>query len=203
MPQAIETSHLTMLDDFLVEYVHGRHDAREYFDRVVDGRGFEEACRGVVGMAVRCRAHLRAALQDLDGLPRSDPFWLGTNMRTTFTKLARYHGQLRTADFVDGAAAWKTLAVALWFGHRRMYIRACKALHRYEGVEVHWLIRTSMNMAAISGAQTVNVAARLIGTFGLADAASDVLDHLKRSASQSEASWAARVLRRLTSLGAG
>lgn len=183
-------------DDFIVEYVHGKHSVRDYFDRTAGG-WLREACRGVPEMERRCREHLLGALTDLDRLPRSHPFWRGSNMRATLTKLGDFYGRPGAPGDALPDAAWKSLAVSLQRGHRRLYMRACRMLWSAGELEVDWLLATSANLMGVSGYDTVNMTARLVRSFGLREGARARLLAMAQVPPRWHARWAERILRRL------
>src|SRR5262245_32147256 len=99
--------------DFLVEYVHGQHGVRDYFDRFLAGQfDFLED----PGLRARCAEHLWSAFAELEAVPRSDPFWAGSNLRTTFTKLREFYDARVPIDGSDIEHCWRSFAIVLCYG---------------------------------------------------------------------------------------
>ena len=149
--------------DFLVEYVRGRRTVREYFDLFVRDREFKSALAGCpVEFRDRCIGHLWSAFAELDAIPRTDPFWAGSNMRTTFTRL-KDREKAALIDANDVRRCWKSFVVALCSGDLDRFRRAAEALLRAAELDAADFVVTALNLRDVSGWDKDDLAALLQG----------------------------------------
>jgi hypothetical protein len=163
-----------MESDFLVEYVHGRHTVREYFERFVRERLFDAAF----------------------AIARTDPVWVGSNMRATFSKL-RDQVKAAPVDERDVEQCWRTFVVALCAGDLEVFRRASEVLLRTGQLSVSAFVRTSLNLLDVSGWETDELAVDTLLRCDAANDARSTLDDIIKNGSLERARWAKKVLRRL------
>jgi hypothetical protein len=79
-------------------------------DRVIERAGgvFEDDA-----LIDRVTTAVHAMWERLEVLPREDPFWTGTNMRTTRSKVDDYAGQCLRRDPADATARWTLIGYAM------------------------------------------------------------------------------------------
>ncbi len=123
-----------MNDDFVIEYIHGRHSVRDYFDSLVSDGSLDHAWAGCPELAAACREHLWSAFAEVDAIPRGDVFWRNSNMRITFTKVGDFYVKNADPQLRDPKGAWQAFAVAVCRGHS--YERSAAP-----GREAPWLPR--------------------------------------------------------------
>jgi hypothetical protein len=182
--------------DFLVEYVHGRHTVREYFNRFVGERLFDAAFADCpTELRDGCVAQLWSAFAELEAIPRTDPLWAGSNMRPTFSKL-RERVKVVPIDERDVERCWRTF-VALCAGDLEPFRRASEVLLRSGQLSASAFVRTSLNLLDVSGWETDELAAATLLQCGSANDARSTLDDIIENGSLERPRWAKKVLRRL------
>jgi hypothetical protein len=187
-----------MIDsDFLAEYVHGRHTTDDYFERFVQDRLYGVALADCSAeLRRRCSSALRSAFARLDALPRTDPVWVGSNNRPTFTKL-REQSQLARIDEGDVESCWGSLVVALCSGDLERFGRASEALLRTRQLPLPDFLHASFNLREVSGWDTDELVAGILAGLDMTAPARTALDDLTKQSSPDRSSWATNVLRRL------
>ena len=65
------------------------------------------------GLVRAVRQHLRAGLARVAAIPRTDPFWVGTNGEPSLTKVERLHEARLRADPGDVEARWTLFALVV------------------------------------------------------------------------------------------
>lgn len=180
--------------DFLVEYVHGKHTFRDYFERFFDVDTFGDVCEGCPELAAALHKHLLTAFEILDALPRTDPFWAGSNFRTTVAKVETFFSTRPVATAQD---AWPALAVGLLRPDLGMLSCAAEVLFPAGELGAADLVRTFYNAFVVPGGdvdeQFTELAIRLVAV----DEFRLHLGQLATSAPAELAEWAANVSRRL------
>jgi len=186
-----------MTDDFVVEYIHGRHSVRDYFDSLVSDGSLDHAWAGCPELAAACREHLWSAFAEVDAIPRGDVFWRNSNMRTTFTKVGDFYVRSADAQLRDPKGAWQAFAVAVCRGHASLFFRAATVLCHAEQLDVAPIIRLSFNVVATSGWDTDEPLARTLVELNGVGSARAYLEELRGSDVDYLPEWAAKVLQRL------
>ena len=183
-------------NDFLFEYVQGQHTVHDYFDRTFPVDVFDERCDGCPGLAVKCRQHLLSAFEALDALSRSDPFWAGSNMRTTTGKVGAF------LDRLSPDQAWPSFALALLGSGNALFAfaAAAEALFVRGDLSDSELIRMFFNWFADSGRRTEDALVSLMRRVGASDRLR-LQEALLVAEPQDLAEWARSVLQRLGNPG--
>ena len=190
-----------MDSNFFVEYVHGRHTVREYFDRFVCDRMVDAAFADCPAeLRDRCLVRLWSAFAELDAIPRSDPTWAGSNMRTTFSKL-RARLKLVPVDEQDVEGCWRSFVVALCAGDLDLFRQASKVLLRTRQLGASAFVRMSLNLLDVSGWETDELAADTLLQCDSANDARGTLDEIVKNGSVERPTWAKKVLHRLDGAG--
>lgn len=187
--------------EFLAEYVHGRHTVRDYFDRFVGEPVFDHAFAECPDVRSRCTEHLWSAFAELDAVPRTDAFWAGSNMRTTFGRVRDFYSKSEPLAEGDLKACWRSFAIALCHGDLDRFRLASEVLLRTGELSVSEFIPLSLNMLSVSGWDTDELAVEVPLRVGMAGATRNSLNAIIDGGPSEQAEWARKVLRRL--LGAG
>ena len=186
-----------MNDDFVIEYIHGRHSVRDYFDSLVSDGSLDHAWAGCPELAAACREHLWSAFAEVDAIPRGDVFWRNSNMRTTFTKVGDFYVKNADPQLRDPKGAWQAFAVAVCRGDSSLFLRAATVLYRCGQLDVAPIIRLSFNVVATSGWDIDEALANALVELNAMGSAHAYLEELKGSDVSYLPEWAAKVLRRL------
>jgi hypothetical protein len=184
--------------EFLAEYVHGRRTLREYFDRLVAEPAFAAAFEGCPEMGVRCAAHLWEALSNLDAIPRTDPFWSGSNMRATFTKVREYDLKTEGSQAQAIDLSWRSFVIAAFAGDVDRFGRTSELLIRAGAMRPTEFVRLALNQASVSGELTDELAAEMLMRLKVTDVARESLNAIARSGSSHATDWASKVLGRVS-----
>jgi len=180
-----------MNDEFIVAYVHGRHTVRDYFERfIVEVRGPFAGCPELWR---QCREHLWSAFMALDQVPRTDSFWRGTNMRTTFTKVRDFYWLRVPFDEDDRGRCWRMFTVAACDGSLNSFGRAAEPLLRFSELGVGDFVRMALNLCWASGWSTEEFAAEILLRVGRGAEAGPTLDDISQNGGVDQAQWAAKV----------
>jgi len=186
-----------MDSEFLAEYVHGRHTVREYFDRFIREPLIEAAFADCSAeFRSRCTSRLWMAFAQLDAIPRSDPFWAGSNLRTTFGKVCD-HQRLTPPEDSDVEGSWASFVIALCSGDCDVFRNASEVLLRGGRIGVGNFLRTSLNLRDVSGWDTDELAASLLLRLELGTEARTTLDDIIEHGSTDRSMWATKVLQRV------
>lgn len=185
-----------MDDDFVVEYVHGRHTTREYFDRFMMDGAFELAFAGCPTLQRECVAHFWSAFVELDAVPRTDALWARSNMRVTFTKVRHVYVSVPIEES-NLEPCWRSFTIALCAGDIDLFGRASEVLLRAGQLSITDFVRTSFNLQGVSGWETDELAAEVPRRAGVADAARAPLNLIIERGPADQAEWAGKVLGRL------
>jgi len=186
--------------DFLVEYVHGRHTVRDYFDRFMSDWPFEGAFSGCPELRSRCSEHLWAAFSELDAIPRADALWARSNMRATFSKLRDFD---RVLSFEESnlPRCWRSFTIALCAGDVDRFKVVAGVLLRTGELSTSDFICSSFNMQSVSGWETHETAADVLHRAGMANAARERLNAIVEGRYVGDTDWAKKVLRLLEGAG--
>jgi len=179
-----------MNDDFVVEYIHGQHTLREYFDRLFPEVSLDHAWAGCPELAAACREHLWAGFAQVDAIPRSDVFWRNSNMRTTFTKVGDFYVKNADSQLRDPKGAWQAFAVAVCRGDASLFFRAATVLYRFGDLDLAPVIRLSFNIVATSGWETDEPLANTLAELNVVGSARAYLEKLTGSGVNYLPEWA-------------
>ena len=182
--------------DFLVAYVYGRHSVRDYFDRFVMESAFADAFAECLEVRRRCTVHLWSAFAELDASPRTDAFWAGSNMRTTFTKLRDFYTKQEPLASLDWT--WRSFTISLCEGNADRFGAAAETLLRANELRMSEFLRLSLNLLYVSGWQTEQLAADVSVRMGMVDDARTSLLAIIDVGTPEHGEWARRVLEHVT-----
>ena len=178
-------------------YLRGEVSPQDYAAMSMPDDALQEACRGLPGLAERLRAVLLKAFMDLDSLPRTDPFWRNTNMKTTMFKTCDYFSRKLSADPGDCPTAWICLAFNLGWVGEPVDARLWRPLFDSGEATGEQLIRVASNAPAFFTDENVASLARLIGALRLKSSCETALQTMVHEGDNHVKEWAQRVLSRL------
>jgi hypothetical protein len=183
--------------DFVVEYVHGRHTMRQYFARLVEESKIGAAYVDCGQLCARCLVHLWAAFVELDSIPRTEPVWANTNLRTTLTKVSEFYRDRVPIEDDDLPRCWRSFALALFCGNTDRFERAGEVLLRAGQLGVPDFVRAAPHVAELSGWETDRLAVDLLVRLGLVAEGREALTEILKEGSADRHDWARKVLGQL------
>ena len=148
---------------------------------------------GCEPFCTKAREIIFECLCRLNRLPRSDPFWTGTNRRPTIPKLRDYCKLILKDNPHDAIAIWTMGALDVWqcvdgFGYEHW-----KALHGLGNFDVSWPICAALLQGGPGGISDVALATLLM-EMGAIEAAQPFLQEYANSERSNINAWAKRVL---------
>lgn len=169
---------------------------QDYFERALGDSCLKDVDPS--GDDVRARA-LHAVwdgLERLDALPRSDPFWRGSNGRATVGKLHEFCCRLLADDPRDARALWTSAGMELWWCSNEFGMIAWSGLHELELLDPRWPVQAALNLQWSSGVISVRGLASFLDRHGLWAQAMPCLDEMIQSKETFARSWAREVVSR-------
>jgi hypothetical protein len=96
--------------------------------------------------AQRAIAAVSTGLTMMNGLPRRDSFWRGTNCRPTIYKLGEFCQLKRIEEPRNLALLWAVAILPVWFGSNDFGQEAWMELSRLQGFDLRWPLYAALTI---------------------------------------------------------
>lgn len=155
--------------------------------------GFASEYPGCDSFCMKARESIFESLSRLNRLPRSDLFWVSTNLRPTVHKLEDFCSQALENDPQDTLALWTLAALAVSRGVDGFGYEQWKALHGLSNFDVTWPICAALLQGGPAGISDAALATLLLDLDAI-EAARPLLQRYAESTQLNISAWAKRVL---------
>jgi hypothetical protein len=133
-------------------------------------------------------------LKMVNGLPRNDPFWQGTNRRPTIYKLAEFCGIKRGPQ--NRPVLWVAAILPVWFGSNDFGQEAWTELSRLPEFDLRWPLYAALTIHLTASATEEQVSEFLRGTGAIRESG-PILRRIAMDGKGLAVTWAAEVLQRV------
>lgn len=165
--------------EFTLRYIRGQASVEEYVKRKLSFDSFKERCEGCEGMAEKCYEAYADALFAMDLLPRTDPFWQGSNNRPTLGKVSSWARLRLVENPEDIVAAWVLIDLTHSGVLNHYEVESWRLLLKKREMNVRWIVSTAWNQFPLRFDGAAGALVDLLKKLGLAKEAMPTLEMIK------------------------